>query len=41
MAVIDIDHVTKDYGHKRGIFDVSFSVKKGEVELNPKNWREV
>ncbi len=31
MAVIDIDHVTKDYGHKRGIFDVSFSVNKGEV----------
>lgn len=31
MAIIDINHVTKDYGHKRGIFDVSFFVNKGEV----------
>nr|WP_056972020.1 ABC transporter ATP-binding protein [Ligilactobacillus acidipiscis] len=31
MAVIEIDHLTKDYGHHRGIFDVSFSVNKGEV----------
>lgn len=29
--VIEIDHITKDYGQKRGVFDVSFSVKQGEV----------
>ncbi|MGE7022605.1 ABC transporter ATP-binding protein [Solibacillus cecembensis] len=31
MTVISIQHVTKDYGHGRGIFDVSFHVKKGIV----------
>lgn len=31
MSVIDISHLTKDYGHHRGIFDVSFTVNKGEV----------
>lgn len=31
MAVIEIDHLTKDYGHNRGVFDVSFRVEKGEV----------
>ena len=31
MNVIEINHITKDYGNKRGIFDVSFTVKKGEV----------
>lgn len=31
MDVIEINHITKDYGNKRGIFDVSFTVKKGEV----------
>lgn len=29
--LIVVDHLTKDYGHGRGIFDVSFSIKKGEV----------
>lgn len=29
--VIWIEHITKDYGQGRGVFDVSFSVKKGEV----------
>lgn len=28
---IEIEHLTKDYGHGRGVFDVSFSVKSGEV----------
>lgn len=28
---IEVIHLTKDYGHGRGVFDVSFSVKKGEV----------
>lgn len=31
MSVIEIKHLTKDYGNGRGIFDVSFSVEKGEV----------
>lgn len=31
MSVIEISHITKDYGQKRGVFDVSFSVKQGEV----------
>lgn len=29
--VICIDHLTKDYGNNRGVFDISFNVKKGEV----------
>ena len=31
MAVIEVNHLTKDYGHGRGIFDVSFEVRQGEV----------
>jgi ABC-2 type transport system ATP-binding protein len=31
MNIIEIDHLTKDYGHNRGVFDVTFSVQKGEV----------
>lgn len=31
MPVIELKHVTKDYGHGRGIFDVSFKVEEGEV----------
>ena len=31
MSVIEISHITKDYGNERGVFDVSFSVKQGEV----------
>ena len=31
MPVLQIEHLTKDYGHNRGVFDVSFSVEKGEV----------
>ena len=31
MGVIDVNNLTKDYGHGRGVFDVSFSVKEGEV----------
>lgn len=31
MNVIEIDGITKDYGNNKGIFDASFSVKKGEV----------
>lgn len=29
--LIDINHITKDYGSGRGVFDISFQVKKGEV----------
>lgn len=31
MAQIEVEHLTKDYGHGRGVFDVSFQVNKGEV----------
>ena len=29
--VIELSHVTKDYGAGKGIFDISFQVKRGEV----------
>ena len=29
--IIVVDKLTQDYGHGRGVFDVSFTVKKGEV----------
>lgn len=31
MADIEVINLTKDYGHKRGIYNVSFEVKKGET----------
>jgi ABC-2 type transport system ATP-binding protein len=31
MAVIKVEHITKDYSEGRGIFDVSFEVQKGEI----------
>ncbi|MBO5528428.1 MAG: ATP-binding cassette domain-containing protein, partial [Bacilli bacterium] len=31
MSYISIENVTKDYGHSKGIFDISFAVNKGEV----------
>lgn len=31
MNVIDVEHLTKDYGFGRGVFDVSIHVEKGEV----------
>jgi len=31
VNVIEIKQLTKDYGHKKGVFDLSLSVKKGEV----------
>ncbi len=31
MSILSVDHLTKDYGHNRGVFDVSFDVEKGEV----------
>ncbi len=30
MSVIEVKHLTKDFGHGRGVFDVSASVNKGE-----------
>jgi len=30
-SVITVKNLTKDYGQKRGVFDVSFEVRKGEV----------
>ena len=31
MKMIEVEHLTKDYGNKKGIFDISFSLKKGEI----------
>lgn len=31
MDLIDIRNLTKNYGNHKGIFDVSFSIKKGEI----------
>lgn len=31
MDIIRVDNLTKDYGHSRGIFDISLSVKKGNA----------
>ncbi len=31
MSVIDVNHLTKDHGSNRGVFDVSFHINKGEV----------
>lgn len=31
MDVIEVNHLTKDYGSGRGVFDVSFKVHEGEV----------
>ena len=31
MSMIEIKNMTKDYGHDRGIFDISISIEKGEV----------
>lgn len=31
MKTIEVTGLTKDYGNGKGIFDVSFSVDKGEV----------
>lgn len=31
MAYIEINHLTKDYGKGRGVFDISLEIKKGEI----------
>ena len=31
MKVIEVNHITKDYGNQKGVFDVTFHVRKGEV----------
>lgn len=31
MPVIEVNHLTRDFGGERGIFDISLSVSKGEV----------
>jgi ABC-2 type transport system ATP-binding protein len=31
LPVIQIDHLTKDYGAGRGVFDINLSIEKGEV----------
>ena len=31
MALLKVNHLTKDFGHGRGVFDVNFEINKGEV----------
>jgi len=31
MAVLKVEHLTKDYGEHKGVFDVSFEINQGEV----------
>jgi len=31
MSILKVDHLTKDYGDNKGVFDVSFEIEKGEV----------
>ena len=31
MSVIKIDDLTRDYGHGKGVFQVSFRVEEGEA----------
>ncbi len=31
MSVVQVSHLTRDYGGDKGVFDVSFSISKGEV----------
>jgi ABC-2 type transport system ATP-binding protein len=31
MSMIQVDHLTKNYGENRGVFDLSFDTEKGEV----------
>ncbi|MEG2148319.1 MAG: ATP-binding cassette domain-containing protein [Clostridiales bacterium] len=31
MEIIKVEHLTKDYGNNRGVFDISFSLTKGEA----------
>lgn len=31
MSIIDINHLTKDYGNRKGVFDVSIQIEAGEV----------
>lgn len=31
MGIIEINHLTKDYGNQKGVFDISIHIKKGEV----------
>lgn len=30
-SVIRIENITKDYGNQKGVFNISFEVRKGEV----------
>ena len=31
MSVIEVNGITKDYGNHQGVFDVNFTVEKGEI----------
>ena len=31
MSVIKLDHLTKDYGEGRGVFDLNLDIEQGEM----------
>ena len=31
MSILQIEHLTKDYGKGKGVFDISFDIARGEV----------
>ena len=31
MSVLVVEHLTKDYGNGKGVFDVSFDIEPGEI----------
>jgi ABC-2 type transport system ATP-binding protein len=31
MSILQVEHLTKDYGDNKGVFDVSFEIEQGEV----------
>jgi len=31
MSILKVDHLTKNDGDNKGVFDVSFEIEKGEV----------
>ena len=35
MTILRVEHLTKDYKRGRGVFDISFEIKKGEVFSDP------
>ena len=32
-VIINVEHLTKDFGDNKGVFDLSFQIKKGEMGI--------